>query len=66
MENGIKKQISIRIDQELLERMKDMVYWNPGWTLNDLIEITLRETIYSMERCEKRPSIKLKPGRKVT
>jgi uncharacterized protein (DUF4415 family) len=66
MENGIKKQISIRIDQELLERMKDMVYWNPGWTLNDLIEITLRETIYSMEKCEKRPQKNLKPGRKVT
>jgi hypothetical protein len=66
MENGIKKQISIRIDQELLERMKDMVYWHPGWTLNDLIEITLRETIYSMEKCEKRPQKNLKPGRKVT
>jgi hypothetical protein len=66
MENGIKKKnVTIRIDPELLNKIKNIIYANHGWILNGFIEDTLREKVESMKQCDPRPEKNLKPGRRI-
>ena len=66
MEDGVKKQISIRIDEKLIERIKDIVYYNIGFTFSDFIETTLDIALDGLyEDIPQRPTKKLRPGRKV-
>ena len=66
MEDGVKKQITIRINEKLLERIKDIVYYNIGFTLSDFIETTLDLALDGLyEDVPQRPTKKLRPGRKI-
>lgn len=66
MENGVKKQITLRLNEKLLERIKDIVYYNYGYTLSDFIEKTLEQALSGRyENTPSRPHKKLKPGRKI-
>lgn len=66
MEDGIKKQITIRINEKLLDRIKDIVYYQYGLTLSNFIETTLDAALDGLyEDIPQRPTKKLRPGRKV-
>ena len=40
-----KKQLAERIDSSVLEKCRDLVYWEPGLTFNQFIEKVLREAL---------------------
>lgn len=44
-----RKSFCTRIDPELIERMRNIVYWTPGLSLADLIEQSLEICITSLE-----------------
>ena len=60
-----KKQFSARIDEEILENAKDIVYWNPGLSLGQFVETALKEIALKYKAVKKRPSRQLRPGPKV-
>lgn len=37
------------IDMELLERLKTVVFWSPGWTLSDFISACLNKALTEIE-----------------
>lgn len=45
----MKKQITFRIDAELIEKIKDLVCERNEWSLNSFVEYALTQII---ERCE--------------
>lgn len=54
-----KKLMSVRIDADLLEKTRDLVYWTPGTTISGIVEQLLFSLIESFERGE---SIKKRNG----
>jgi predicted DNA-binding protein len=65
-----KQSVTVRLSTDLLERMRNLVYWTPGSTMNSLVEESLEESIKKLE--EKKGDAfpqrtkPLQPGRKVT
>lgn len=64
-----KQSITVRISADLLERMRNFVYWTPGLTMNSLVEESLEERMKVLEsqQGESFPqrTKQLQPGRKV-
>jgi len=62
------KRITVQLDDELVEKSKNIVYFEPSLTLKSFIEkaiekqIEIYEDIHKGEPC-KRPHSKLQPGR---
>lgn len=44
-----KQQVSLRLPADLIERARDVVYWTPGLTMNELAEIAFSHTLICME-----------------
>jgi len=45
-----KQRMTVTLPVELLERLRNAVYWTPGLTLARLIEEAVTDTIAAMER----------------
>ena len=63
-----KERITLHLSNDLLERMKNAVYWTPGLTIAGLAEEALAYAVDKIERNngEEFPSrreVKLRPGR---
>jgi len=60
-----KKILSTQINEDLLEKIRDIVYWEPGMSLNKFVEEALfvKSNLYIPKQ---RPSRLLQPGRKVS
>lgn len=61
----MKKSLTVRINEETLERVRDIVYWNHEFTLTSFVELTLEEVVKKFKDVEKRPVKKLHVGRKM-
>lgn len=60
-----KKPLTIKIDEDLLDKIKDIVYNEYGYTINSFVEDLLREGLEGKyEDVHKRPEKNLRPGRK--
>lgn len=64
MESKIKKSLNVKIDRILIERVRDIVYFTPGMTINDFVEIALIKIIPEYNNIPQRDH-NLKPGRKI-
>lgn len=64
-----KKSITVRLPEELLEKVRDIAFWTPGKNLNQVIEeavlIAVKDTEAKKGIFEKRTS-KLRAGRPPT
>jgi hypothetical protein len=60
----LKKNLNVKIDYELLDKLRDIVYYTPGSTLSDFVEVALKALLDGYSDDRKRPS-QLKRGRKV-
>lgn len=62
-----KQRVTITLPFEILERLRDTVYWTPGMTLAMLVSMALTKKLDDMERVNGSPfpkrSGELKPGR---
>ena len=57
-----KKNITIHLPVDLIERARNVVYWSPGITMSALVEKALVDHLNSYDAFEDRPN-KLKAGR---
>lgn len=67
--DNAKDRMTVQINREVIERVKDAVYWTPGLTVAQLTEEALEHALDRLEKkngktFEKRKS-ELKPGRPV-
>lgn len=46
----MKKRTTVYLDEKLLERIKNMVYWVPGMTFTSFINETLSVAMDSVEK----------------
>lgn len=44
-----KQRVGIQLPEELIESVRDVVYWTPGMTLNRFAEIAFSQTLQCME-----------------
>lgn len=44
-----KQRVGIQLPEELIESVRDVVYWTPGLTLNRFAEIAFSQTLQCME-----------------
>lgn len=62
-----KERMTVQIRQEVIERVKDAVYWTPGLTVAQLTEEALEAALAKLEKQKGEPFKKrkaeLKPGR---
>ena len=58
-----KQSYTIRINRELLERLRNIVYWTPGTSMNSLFEKALELFMKDKDFPEREQ--KLKVGRKI-
>ena len=56
MKNIHKKQLTVRVAPEIDDKLRDILYWNPGMTLNSFIEMTLKEVVSQFQDVQKRPA----------
>lgn len=65
----MKKAITIRIDENILNRLRNLVYWSHGMTLNDFAERAIDYHLKDWERkfpeITKQRDSNLKVGRKI-
>ncbi len=66
MEKSLKKQITVRIDIHILDKIKDIVYWDPHTSLNEFIEVALQQAANNFGSIQKRPCQNLKSGRRIS
>jgi hypothetical protein len=60
-----RRSLTIKIDSELLDKIKDIVYNEYGYTINVFVEDILREYLKDKyDNIPKRPTENLRPGRK--
>lgn len=52
----MKEQLSIRIDTDVLNDLRNVVYWKPGMTLNVYVENALKEALSKEPEILQRPS----------
>jgi hypothetical protein len=45
-----KSSFTVHLREELIERVKNAVYWTPGMTMSGLTEATLEQAIAELER----------------
>lgn len=45
----VKKTFCVSIDEKLIERMRNLVYWTPGISLNRLVEESLELCLTALE-----------------
>jgi hypothetical protein len=67
MANDLKEQLSVKISCEVLEPVKNIIFWTPGLTLSALVEDLLREFTEETHRIHgtfKTRESKLKVGRR--
>lgn len=62
----MKKTLSVRIDHEKIEKIRDIVYWNPGMSITSFIDMTLDEVVKKFHDVKARPVKNLKPGKKIS
>ncbi len=64
-----KSRLTINMTVELIERVKNAVYWTPGITMSSLTELALQKTVDKLEKKNGEPfpkrAAELKPGRPV-
>jgi ribosome-binding protein aMBF1 (putative translation factor) len=64
-----KQRITVQISEEVIERVKNAVYWTPGLTLASLAEEAFSSTVDKLERSREEPFSKrkeeLKTGRPI-
>lgn len=64
-----KSSFTVHLREELIERVKNAVYWTPGLTLSGLTEAMLEQAMAELERKNGGPFPQrggnLKPGRPV-
>lgn len=60
-----KKQISARVDEQVVERVKDIVFWNPEVSFSGLVEKLLKQVVEQYGSIKRRPDKNLTPGRSV-
>lgn len=64
-----KQRITVQISEEIIERIKNAVYWTPGLTLASLTEEALYNAVDQLEEDRKAPFPKrkgeLKTGRPI-
>lgn len=65
MEKNIKKAVSTYINAELLDTIKDIVYWSPNSTLSSFIEDACREKVKNFSDIKNRENNKLKRGKRI-
>lgn len=62
-----KRRVTITVPAEVLERLRDAVYWTPGMTIAKLMSLALTKQLDDMETANAAPfpkrSGELKPGR---
>lgn len=63
----MKKKVTVQLGNETIERMRDIVYWTPGLTVNEFFEVAIEERIKRLEsfRSYEPRQSELKPGPKV-
>lgn len=44
-----QKRVTVQLPTELIERIRDIVYWTPGLTLNELAEVAFTNTLSCAE-----------------
>ncbi|WP_133698580.1 hypothetical protein [Chromohalobacter marismortui] len=64
-----KQRITVQLSSDLLNRLKNAVYWTPGMTLASAIDIAIEEKLFELEKdnhgaFEQRPE-ELKAGRPI-
>ena len=50
VERRQKERLTVQIDGEVLDRLRNAVYWTPGLTMTGLVERCIAEAIRGMER----------------
>jgi len=64
---GGKQRYTLHLPRDLIEQLRDAVYWTPGLTLASLAESALRERVDRLSRARGAPfpprAGQLKPGR---
>lgn len=64
-----KQRITVQISEDVIERIKNAVYWTPGLTLASLAEEAFAKAVDALERERKAPFLKrkdeLKTGRPI-
>lgn len=65
-----KRQLSVVLPEDLMERTRNVVYWSPGLTVAAIVEAGLRIIVERMERANKgpyrpRPKRRLRAGRPI-
>ena len=45
-----KERLTVHLPLDLIERVKNVVFWTPGLTLAELAEIALAETVKRLEK----------------
>lgn len=46
----MRKTISVQLEVELLERLKNAVYWMPGFTVRDIISMGVEYKVSHLEK----------------
>lgn len=68
-ENTKKERVTVQISSDVIERIKDAVYWTPGLTLSSLAEEAFAQVVDDLESERKAPFPKrkeeLKTGRPI-
>lgn len=61
-----KKKITILVDEQIVDRVKDIVYWNPEYTVSNFVEASVEAAVEGFSHIDPRPQKNLKPGKKIT
>ena len=70
MSNNSKTRLTVEIERELSEKIKNIVYYEPSLTVKSFIEISVEKQIEIYQEIHngtipKRPNRNLKPGRPI-
>ncbi len=63
--NNIKKQVTFRIDADLIDAVRDIVYYHRELSLNAFIERAIADRVSEYVDIQKRPCVQLRAGRKM-
>ncbi len=50
-----KKQVTIYLSAELLEKLRNIVYWTPGWTMSGFFEDMTAAVVEKIEKDNEGP-----------
>jgi len=66
---NLKKPVTIRIDEEVLDKVRDIVYYNRDVTLNEFCAKAIGDAVIFYDQFDgipKRPCANLRSGRKIS